>query len=249
MFEKTVQTFTLMTELLMIKKNKSSIANRKETEKSKRTKELIYSTAISLFQKESYEKATMRLIASKAGVALGATYYHFKTKEDIVMYFYTISQDDAKIQSLEFCRATEDFKLRLKNIISYKLDYFSEYYNFISVLAKHAADPNHPLSPFSKETTEVREEAIQIIRDALETSNLNLKNEVSLHLPELLWLYQLGITYYWISDTSKSHKNTETLINESLDLVFKLVKMSKLPFFKTILGSMFKIIRLIKVPN
>ena len=63
------------------------------------------------------------------------------------------------------------------------------------------------------------------------------------------WLYQLGITYYWISDTSKSHKNTETLINESLDLVFKLVKMSKLPFFKTILGSMFKIIRLIKVPN
>ena len=66
----TVQTFTLMTGLLMIKKNKSSITNRKETEKSKRTKELIYSTAISLFQKESYEKATMRLIASKAGVAL-----------------------------------------------------------------------------------------------------------------------------------------------------------------------------------
>ena len=105
------------------------------------------------------------------------------------------------------------------------------------------------LSPFSKETTEVREEAIQIIRDALETSNLNLKNEVSLHLPELLWLYQLGIIYYWISDTSKSHNNTETLINESLDLVFKLVKMSKLPFFKTILGSIFKIIRLVKAPN
>lgn len=58
----------------------------------------------------------MRLIASKVGVALGATYYHFKTKEDIVMYFYTISQDDAKIQSLEFCRTTEDFKLRLKTL-------------------------------------------------------------------------------------------------------------------------------------
>jgi AcrR family transcriptional regulator len=231
----------------MIRKKKLPIPDRKETEKSKRTKELIYSTAISLFQKESYEKATMRMIASKADVALGATYYHFKTKEDIVMQFYTISQDDARLQSLEFCRTTEDFKLRLKNIICYKIDYFSKYYKFVSILAKNAADPNHPLSPFSKETKEIREEAIQIIRDALETSNLNLKGEVAVHLPELLWLYQLGIIYYWISDTSTAHRNTDTLINESLDLVFKLIKMSKLPFFKTILGSIFKIIRLIKV--
>jgi AcrR family transcriptional regulator len=188
----------------------------------------------------------MRLIAAKAGVALGATYYHFKTKEDIVLYFYTISQDDAKLQSLEFCRTTEDFKLRLKNIILYRIKYFSMYYNFISVLAKNAGDPNHPLSPFSKETADIREEAIQIIRDALETSSLSLNEEVAQHLPELLWLYQLGIIYYWISDTSKASKNTTVLVEESLDLVFRLVKISRVPFFKTILGSIFKIIRLIK---
>lgn len=220
--------------------------DRKETEKSKRTKELIYSTAISLFQKQSYEKATMRAIASKAGVALGATYYHFKTKEDIVLQFYTISQDDARLQSLEFCRTTKDFKLRLNNIIRYKLDYFSHYQNFITVLARNAGDPRNPLSPFSKETREIRQEAIQIIRDALETSNLNLKEEISASLPDLLWLYQLAIIYYWISDSSTNKKNTETLIEESLDLVFKLIKMSKLPFFKTILGSIFKIIKTVK---
>ena len=192
----------------MPKKKTTEIFDRKETEKSRKTKELIYTTAISLFQKESYDKATMRMIASKADVALGATYYHFKTKEDIVLYFYTISQDDAKLQSLEFSRTTEDFKLRLKNILTYKIEYFSKYYNFVSVLAKNAGDPNNPLSPFSKETKDIREEAIQIIRDALETSNLNLRGEVSLHLPELLWLYQMGIIYFWISDTSKGYKKT-----------------------------------------
>lgn len=230
----------------MASKKKTANLDRKETEKSKKTKELIYTTAISLFQKESYEKATMRLIAAKAGIALGATYYHFKTKEDIVLYFYTLSQDDAKLQSLEYSRNTEDFKLRLKNILVYKINYFSKYRNFVSVLAKNAGDPNHPLSPFSKQTKDIREEAIQIIRDALETSNLNLKEEVSFHLPELLWLYQMGIIYYWISDTSKSYGNTIVLIEESLDLVFKLIKLSKLPFFRTTLGSLFKIIRLIK---
>lgn len=225
---------------------KKQTPDRKETEKSKRTKELIYSTAISLFQKESYEKATMRLIAGKAHVALGAAYYHFKTKEDIVLHFYTISQDDAKLQSLEFSKTTKDFKLRLKNIINYKLEYFSEYHNFITVLARNAGDASHPLSPFSKETKEIRLEAIQIIRDALETSSLNLNEEVSASLPDLLWLYQLAIIYYWISDTSQKKKNTHILVEESLDLVFKLIKMSKLPFFRTILGSIFKIIKLVK---
>ena len=44
----------------MENKTKLQKLDRKETEKSKKTKELIYSTAIYLFQKESYEKATMR---------------------------------------------------------------------------------------------------------------------------------------------------------------------------------------------
>ena len=64
----------------MIKKKKPLAPDRKETEKSKRTKELIYSTAISLFQNVCYEKATTRMIAAKADVPLGATYYHFHSK-------------------------------------------------------------------------------------------------------------------------------------------------------------------------
>ncbi|WP_242935203.1 TetR/AcrR family transcriptional regulator [Leptospira kobayashii] len=218
----------------------------KDTEKSKKTKELIYNTAISLFQKDGYEKTTMRSISSQAGVSLGSAYYYFESKEDIVLQFYYFSQEDAKVQSEEFNKSTNDFKKRFKNIILYKIDSFAKYKNFVSVLAKNAGDPNHSISPFSEETKQIREDAIQIIREALESSNLKLKGEIVSLLPELLWLYQLGIVYFWISDSSKSSQRTKLIVDESLDMVFKLIQISKFPFFKTVIGSILKLYRLVK---
>ncbi|MCZ8344667.1 MAG: TetR family transcriptional regulator [Leptospira sp.] len=218
----------------------------RDKKKSEQTRERIYSIAIRLFQTEGYDETTMRRIASESETALGSTYYHFKNKEEIVLMFYKQSQKDIKLQSNKFNESTPDFKLRLKNILLYRLESFAKYKKFLSVLARNAGDPNHPLSPFSVETKEIREEAIGMIRDALATSKLKLKGELLYLLPELLWLYQMGIIYFWISDTSKSYEKTKLLISESLDLIFKLIKISSFPFFKNILGPMFRIYKVVK---
>jgi AcrR family transcriptional regulator len=230
----------------MVRIKKQSALPSSENEKSKKTKELIYTTAISLFQEVGFEEATMRMIASKAGVALGSAYYYFQTKEDIVLHFYQISQEYAKKNSEAYCQSNKDFKLRIKNIILFRIEYFSNYQKFISVLAKRAGDPNHRLSPFSEETSGVRIEAIQIIREAMETSNQKLPKEVALHLPELLWLYQMGILYFWIYDSNKTGNRHLLVIDESLDLVFRFIKISSLPLLKSLFGSLFKLIRLIR---
>ncbi|MDZ4725589.1 MAG: TetR family transcriptional regulator [Leptospira sp.] len=221
-------------------------AETKKTEKSILTKNHIYHTAISLFQKIGYEKATMRVIASNADVALGATYYHFRTKEDIVFHFYFLSQEEAKLQSQSFNEHENDFSLRINNIIQFKLNYFAKYRKFISVLAHNAGDANHPLSPFSQETKVIREEAIQIFKDAIDSSNLKGKGTILEILPELLWLYQICIIYFWISDKSKNFEKTKKLISESMDLILKLIKISNLPFFQMILNPIIKIYHLIK---
>lgn len=67
-------------------------AKQKETGKSQQTRFLLFKTAILSFQKEGYDETTMRTIAKKAGLAVGAYYYHFKTKEEIVLEFYRITQ-------------------------------------------------------------------------------------------------------------------------------------------------------------
>lgn len=210
------------------------------------TKERIYNSAITLFQKEGYELATMRRIAKEARVSLGLTYYHFKTKEEIVLHFYRESQIEVKQLATQFFKTTRDFKTRLKYIILTQLEIFSESKIFLQVLARHAGDPSHSLSPFSPETTLIREEAVGIIRDALETSNLKIREDLAEILPELLWMEQMGLIYFWLSDSSKSYINTKLLMNDSLELTFKLIKLSNFPLFKNVMGPIFRMFRLVK---
>lgn len=210
------------------------------------TKEKIYNSAITLFQKDGYELATMRRIAKEAGVSLGSTYYHFKTKEEIVLHFYRESQIEVKQLSSQFFKTTRDFKARLKFIILTQLEIFFEYKIFLQVLARHAGDPSHSLSPFSPETSLIREEAVGLIRDALETSNLKIREDLAAILPELLWMEQMGLIYFWLSDSSKSYISSKLLMNDSLELTFKLIKLSNFPLFKNVMGPIFRMFRLVK---
>src|ERR1700761_6104062 len=62
--------------------------------KSEETRLLILETALGLFRKNSFEKTTMRDIASTAGVALGAAYYYYDSKDAMVLAFYEKAQKE-----------------------------------------------------------------------------------------------------------------------------------------------------------
>ena len=48
------------------------------------TKQKIFSRAISLFARQSYENVTVQDICAEADVSVGAFYHHFKSKENIL---------------------------------------------------------------------------------------------------------------------------------------------------------------------
>lgn len=54
-----------------------------QTSKGERTKELITSAALGLFQRNGYHGTSMRAIAKEAGMVVGGIYNHFSSKEDI----------------------------------------------------------------------------------------------------------------------------------------------------------------------
>ena len=64
------------------------------TKKSEETRSRILEAALALFRKRGFEKATMREIAQESGVALGAAYYYFDSKDALVMGFYERAQRD-----------------------------------------------------------------------------------------------------------------------------------------------------------
>lgn len=216
-----------------------------KTDKSIQTRNLIYESAIKLFQTKGYDKATMRMISSKAKLSLGLTYYHFKSKEEIVLEFYKLTQIEAEQKCLEYFLTEKNLKSRIEFIILFKFKQFFPYKNFLHILAKVSSDPKHPLSPFSKETSEIRNGAIGIFKKALEENSEKYPKDFEEILPEIFWLYQMGTVFFWLIDESIDKKKSFKLVSLSLDLIFQLFKLSKLPFTKTILKKIIEVYKLI----
>ncbi|MEM9676221.1 MAG: TetR/AcrR family transcriptional regulator [Bacteroidota bacterium] len=52
---------------------------------TRKRRQQIFSTALTLFSEKGYDQASMRDIASHAGISLGLTYNYFKNKEALLM--------------------------------------------------------------------------------------------------------------------------------------------------------------------
>jgi len=70
-----------------------------------KTRKIIFDAAIKVFSSNGYESATMDEVASKAGVAKGTLYYHFKSKEEL---FYFVVQSGIDLISDEVSKAIEN---------------------------------------------------------------------------------------------------------------------------------------------
>src|SRR5690348_384702 len=92
--------------------------------KSEETRERILQAALELFQKRGFEAATMREIAEHAGVATGAAYYYFASKDAMVMYFYQRSCERMQPMIEEALREASGLEERLRELIRVKLTHF-----------------------------------------------------------------------------------------------------------------------------
>ena len=134
---------------------KSSIEAMPKT-KSDETRARILGAAMDLFRRRGFEETTMREIAGEAGVATGAAYYYFDSKDAIVLAFYDQAQQELEPMLESAMTGSKDLKGRLRGLLEVKLRYFEPNRRLLGALAAHA-DPQHPLSPFSPQTREVRE--------------------------------------------------------------------------------------------
>jgi len=209
-----------------------TIKTRTKT-KSEETRERIMQAALQLFHDRGFETTTMRDIASKSGLATGAAYYYFESKDSIVLAFYDQARRVMEPRLEEVLAETRDLRERIKRLIQVKLEYFEPSRDLLRALSGHT-NPDYALSPFSKETREIRENDIHFFKRALEESRSPGPEDLSEYLPRLLWMYQMGIILFWINDSSKKQSKTQALLNESLDVVIRLIKLSRLPLTRPI---------------
>ena len=206
-----------------------------KTLKGERTRGRILETALDLFMSNGYEQTTMRVIARHAGVSLGNAYYYFQSKEQLIQAFYDRTHVEHADACAELLRVEKDFKKRLRGVLQIRMDTNRPYHRFAGVLFKTAADPTSPLNPFSDESLPVRCEATRLFGEVIDGSNMRVGSALSPHLPNLLWLYQMGVVLFWVHDKSPGCRRTQLLIDKSVDLVVAAIRTASLPPFKPIL--------------
>lgn len=218
------------------------------TSKADATRRRIYEAALEMFREKGFEQTTMRDIARKASVALGAAYYYFSSKDAIVLAFYQEMQESGHQPTLDAIAAHRKLRDRVRVVLERRFDLLAPNLKFLAALFKHSPDTNDPLSPFSNETNSIREKAIELFRVALEGSDITVPADLMPHLPRLLWLYQLGLILFWIYDRSEERKRTTVLMNKSLGLVVTLIRLSGLPLMRPVRRNVLELLEVVATP-
>jgi AcrR family transcriptional regulator len=204
-----------------------------KVKKSEETRGRILEAALSVFRERGFEKATMREIAAEAGVAVGAAYYYFDSKDALVMAFYVRSQGEmhAGIEAgLDRARTLE---ARLRVVIGTKFEYFRPNRKLLGALSAHS-DPEHPLSPFSAETAVIREQDIASFERVVTESKVKLPASVAPYLGRLLWMYQMGLILFWVYDRTPGQERTAQLYEKTLKMLLTTLKIAGFPLLRPI---------------
>ncbi len=198
----------------------------KATPKAQATRGKILDVALELFRTKGFDRTTMRDIAAKAGVATGAAYYYYPSKDAIMMAFYQRTFDEMQTKIGKVLDAPGSLEVRMRELIRVKLEYFGRNRGVLRGILKNGADPKHPVSPFSAETKVFREMEIAWFRRLVRDEHVRLPRELETRIPEALWVLHIGMMFFWIADDSPRQLHTRRLIDQGMSTVTALLRLS-----------------------
>ena len=206
--------------------------------KAARTRSAIIDAALGLFRERGYDATTMRAIAAEAGVSVGNAYYYFDSKEQLVQGFY----DRAQVEHLAAARPVldteRDLSARIVGVVDAWLLTMAPYRPFAGKFFRNAAEPTSPLSPFSPESGAARAAAIALWREVLEGSDARIPKRLRADLPEMLWLYFMGIVLLWVHDPTQDTIATRRIVRRTAPVIVRAIGIARLPVMRALLDDL-----------
>jgi AcrR family transcriptional regulator len=191
---------------------------------SEETRRQILDTALELFRERGFDETTIRDIAARAGLSLGAAYYYFKSKEAIVGAYYDYVQHEHVTRSREAFAKGEDLRGRLRAALHLKLDIMREDRRLLRALFRYGGDPDHVLSWFGPATRDQREMSIGVFAEAV--AGERLPDDLKDAAPVLLWALHMGVLLFFLFDTSPDQRRTRRLVDAAVDFVVDIKRLA-----------------------
>jgi AcrR family transcriptional regulator len=214
-----------------------------KTRRGEHSRAAILGAALDLFQERGYEATTMRAIAERASVSLGGSYHYFPSKEHLVLEFYRHTHE-LHLEAIAPLLAREkDLAIRLRQTIRAVVVTCEPFHAVAGSIFSTVANPSSPLNPFGGAAKPLRDEVVALYDEVVRGSDARVPADIAEMLPLALWLYQMAILYFWIFDRSPGRLRTLEVIDETTDLIVKLLGLANLPVLR---GSRRRIVGLIK---
>ena len=199
---------------------------------SEETRRQILDTALTLFRERGFEETTIRDVAGRAGLSLGAAYYYFKSKEAIVGAYYDYVQREHQARAREAFAKSGGLRDRLRAAFHTKIDIMQEDRRLLRALFRYGGEPDHPLSWFGPATREQRQFSVAVFAEA--TAGEPLPEDVRNAAPMLLWTLHMGVLLYFLYDASPHERRTRRLIDAAVDFVVDVKRLATSPLLRPI---------------
>jgi AcrR family transcriptional regulator len=189
------------------------MATAKPVSRSKSAKsfEEVLAAAVRLFAENGFERTTMREISRESGIALGALYYYFSSKEELVLIFYERLNQQLISETKRRGDPPKDLPKAFTAFMQEKLRLLAPHRHLLRVVMREAVDPESPLSPLSSASSKTREASMMLLGELVERSGEG-KGTDAKQLVRALWALHMAILLYWLHDRSRGHTATNGLI-------------------------------------
>src|SRR5213593_4685807 len=134
---------------------------------SEETRRQILETALALFRERGFDHTTIRDIAGRAGLSLGAAYYYFRSKEAIVGAYYDYIQEEHQARARAASEQSQTFRDRLRAALHTKIDILQDDRRLLRALFRYGGEPDHPLTWFGPASRGQREVCTELFAETL----------------------------------------------------------------------------------
>jgi AcrR family transcriptional regulator len=181
------------------------------TDKSERTFLNVLDVSIDLFQSDGFHETSMRDISRESGLALGALYYYCRSKEELVLLFYERMNSQIHASYSQRTSSAKNLGQAFTEFLRLKMAKLAKYRKLLTVVMKESIDRDSPISPFNKESLELRQENIKIFENM--AAKFGQKTGSSQQAARLLWLLHIAILAFWLYDSTDDYESTAKLLN------------------------------------
>jgi AcrR family transcriptional regulator len=201
--------------------------------KGDRTRLRIRTAALRSFRENGYDATTIRRIAGDLGMSVGATNYHFPSKNHLIQELYLDVQEAHHAAAEPLLAGETRLIERLRIVFSTGLDQLEPYHAHAGEFLSAAVSPRSPINPLSAESAEALAIVEGLFTDAVEKAAASgLPSDIRALLPRALVLAHLLLALFWVYDTSSDRSRTRRMLDRGLALLSTALPLARLPILR-----------------